>query len=420
MIVADFLLIFSGTFFAIKAFKKICFEKNASVANFVILITYVFCVVPIIFNYVVGIPTYTSAYWYKPFITAMENKTIAIIYDAYMFFTLFFLYMFECKRKPQKIEEKHKENNVTIFLKKHKLICWLIILSPLLLIISSGTLKNYAVYTTTQNRGLAEVESNRWVTPLLLTSLVVYFTIYFKNKMSTRKKILSFLYFFGIAWISGKRFIFANIMILTLFYLTNMELDIKKRKKIYRLLPLLVIFLVLLSGLYLSVIKPAKVQSDHSVYDMLRVDFGRDDVTKYVIQKEFFDKQPILEYRGETFLSLFLELVPRKIWKNKPYPHYMYLTGSILNLPIDNLPAGTTPSWYEMCLCNFSYFGFVVAIYLLCLFCRLLDKTNDVDIKGTGMLLLSVLLTQSMDVYFTIVIVLILLILLRKVKIKVK
>ena len=37
---------------------------------------------------------------------------------------------------------------------------------------------------------------------------------------------------------------------------------------------------------------------------MLRVDFGRDDVIKYVINKEIIRGERILEYRGETFLSL--------------------------------------------------------------------------------------------------------------------
>ena len=418
MIVVDMLLILFSTIITISAYKKICFEKNASVSNYIISIIYVFCVLPILFNYIIGVPTYTSAYWYKPFISAMENENIGIIYDVYIFSTIISLYFFESKRKRYKNNISDITNNFTFFLKKHKIVCWLIILSPLILIISNGTLANYAIYNTTQNRGLAEVASNRWVTPLLLSSLVTYFLVYFKGNISNKKKILSFVYFFGVAWISGKRFIFANILILLLFYITNLELKIKTRRKIYYLLPVLIVGLVVFSGIYLSVLKPAKIESDNSVYDMLRVDFGRDDVIKYVIKKEFYDHDPILEYRGETFLSLFLELVPRRLWKNKPYPHYMYLTSSILNLPINNLPAGTTPCWLEMCICNFYYFGFFIAIYLLCLFCKLLDKTQDVDIKGIGMLLLSVLLTQSMDVYFAVVIILLFSLLFRKLKLK--
>ena len=189
-----------------------------------------------------------------------------------------------------------------------------------------------------------------------------------------------------------------------------MNLNRKTRKRIFLILPIVIISLIMFSGVYLSVLKPSKVQSENSVYDMLRVDFGRDDVIKYVINQEFIEKTPILEYRGQSFLGLIFELLPRKMWANKPYPHYMYLTGSILNLPITNLPAGTTPSWLEMCLCNFSYFGFFFAIFSLCLICKYLDKTSDVDIKGLGMLLISVLLTQSMDIYFTVLIIMMLMI----------
>lgn len=418
MIIFDLFMILFGLIFSYLSYKKICFEKNASVSNYVILIIFVFCVLPILMNYIIGIPTYTSQYWYKPFIGPMYDERIGIIYDLYIFITMFCLYFFESKRNDKKLKKNINNNYFINFLKKHKLICWIIILSPLILIICNGTLSNYLTYDTTQNRGLSEVSSNKWVTPLLLMSLFIFFATSFKQKISKKKMILSFIYFFVVAWISGKRFIFANILILLLFYLTNTNLETRNRKKIFYLLPILVVLLVIFSGIYLSVLKPSKIQSDNSVYDMLRVDFGRDDVIKYVINKEFYEKNHILDYRGESFLSLIFELVPRKIWKNKPYPHYMYLTSSILNLPITNLPAGTTPCWLEMCLCNFSYFGFVFAIYSLCLFCRLLDRTNDVDIKGVGMLIISVLLTQSMDVYFTILIILLVMIFFRKLYLK--
>ena len=47
-----------------------------------------------------------------------------------------------------------------------------------------------------------------------------------------------------------------------------------------------------------------------SVYDMLRVDFGRDDVVKYVIYEEFFKKIHILDYPGQSFFQRFLSLFP--------------------------------------------------------------------------------------------------------------
>lgn len=147
--------------------------------------------------------------------------------------------------------------------------------------------------------------------------------------------------------------------------------------------------------------------SSSSIYDMLRVDFGRDDVIKYVINKEIIRGERILEYRGETFLSLIGAFIPRKMWPSKPYPHYMYLTGSILNLSIHNLPAGTTPSLLEMTICNFGFWGFAVGIIFLVWICNMIDRSKDIDTKAIGLILAMVLLTQSMDVYLILIVILV-------------
>ncbi len=96
----------------------------------------------------------------------------------------------------------------------------------------------------------------------------------------------------------------ANILLLFIFYTVNMDIDVNGRKKIYRILPILGIVLIGFSVFYLAVIRPMEETSSLSIYDMLRVDFGRDDVIKYVINKEIIRGERILEYRGETFLSL--------------------------------------------------------------------------------------------------------------------
>ena len=136
-----------------------------------------------------------------------------------------------------------------------------------------------------------------------------------------------------------------------------------------------------------------------SVYDMLRVDFGRDDVIKYVIYEEFFKKNHILDYPGQSFFSTLFIFIPRIIWPNKPYSHYQYLTSSILGLPISKLPAGTTPCWYEMTLCNFGYFGYLVGIFGLIGFCYFADGMKQTKSKSLVFMLILVLLTQNTDVY---------------------
>ena len=100
-------------------------------------------------------------------------------------------------------------------------------------------------------------------------------------------------------------------------------------------------------------------------------------------------------------------MIPRKIWSNKPYPHYMYLTGHLLNLNINNLPAGTTPSWYEMCICNFGVFGIFIGILFLPFICKIADKSRNIDTKAIWLILLIVLLTQSMDAYIVYIFILV-------------
>lgn len=401
-ILFDIILIVFSSIIFYKSYKKIIFEKNCSISNYLNIIIYVFCVIPIVLNYLVGIPNYHTIYWYKPFIEPMKNENVSIIYDVYVFFTMFLLHVL-LSRKKNNIELKN-ENTLTSLFSNNKIIAILLIISPILLIVASGTLKNYLIFSVASNRGFSENTSNSFMTPCLLISLLTYFSILFKNNITFKKIILSFIYFFVIVWISGKRFMIANIILLFIFYVVNMNFDLKKRKRIFRIIPIFGIFLILFSVFYLTKIRPMQETSYESVYDMLRVDFGRDDVIKYVIYEDTIKGNKILNYRGQSFLSLIGSFVPRKLWKSKPYPHYMYLTSSILNLSIFKLPAGTTPSFLEMVICNCGIFGYFLCSFILLFLCCTADKIKDIDNKAISLLLFTVLLTQSMDVYLIIIV----------------
>lgn len=158
---------------------------------------------------------------------------------------------------------------------------------------------------------------------------------------------------------------------------------------------------------YLVVVRPMTETTWISLYDMLRVDFGRDDVIKFVINKEIIEDVRILDYYGQSFIGLIGSFIPRAIWESKPYPHYMYLTSAILNLDIHNLPAGTTPSLLEMVICNFNFCGFIVGVFILLWMCNFIDKLKDIDSKAVGLILALAIVTQSMDVYLILVALLI-------------
>lgn len=73
-------------------------------------------------------------------------------------------------------------------------------------------------------------------------------------------------------WISGKRFMIANILVLLIFYVVNSNILDNTRKKMFKILPILGISLILFSGFYLIAIRPLSDTSFESVYEMLRVD----------------------------------------------------------------------------------------------------------------------------------------------------
>lgn len=411
----DILLIIISSFCFYKSYNTIIFEKNKSIANYLILVIYLFCIFPIMCDYIFGKPKYTGVYWYQPFIAPMNNSTITIIYDIYIISSIVLLYIYSIHIQKNNIAKENKkifEINI-----KNNLLIWLSIFLPIIYILITGNLNKYFIYASTETRGLTSSFSFV-MNSLLLISLFFFFSSFFsKNK---KNYFILIIYSLLIIWISGKRFMIANITIIYFFYITQSNLNIRQRKIIYFLIPISVLCIFIFSTFYLIYIKPLSVQTFDNIYSMLRVDFGRDEVIKYIINEIIINGNQILDYPGQSIIAIFTFFIPRSIWINKPLPHYNYLTASILNIPITQINAGTTPSWYEMCLANFGVIGFFIACISLVLFCAIIDKYDNLTLKSLGFTLLFVLITQSTDAYLIVIIMFIFCILIKKLFRKIK
>jgi hypothetical protein len=330
----------------------------------------------------------------------MRNTKVNVIYDLYILsgIVVLFIYGLYMDKSIEIRKIKYKFIDSKTFF-TNKVFLAIIILSPVIFIVLTGKVNYFLIYGTSQSRGLTESLYSAKVTSLLLLSIYGFCCIFFSQRVTLKRAIILTLYSMCVVWISGKRFLFAVMGVMFLYFYVHYDLDYKDRKKIARIVPIFMIVLLAFSAFYVVMIRPLSNTGWESVYEMLRKDYGRDDVIKYVIYKMFILKEPILDYYGQTFLSTFFIWVPRTIWLAKPYPHYMYLTASILNVPIFDLPAGTTPSWFEMCIANFSTWGFLIGIFLLCLFCYWADKCKKLTTQILILMLIVVLLTQSMDAY---------------------
>lgn len=396
--IVDWLMILITTIVTYKSYKKLVFDRYCSVSFYVVFIVYIFCCVPIILNYLIGMPQYTVVYWYKTFIEPMNNANVSAIYDIYITFAIFTLYIYGTKMNRRLVSRATELNNILRNENEKPWIYVFGIASPVLYVLLSGNASKFLIYSSMNLRGVSG-QDNLILNSLILVSLFCTCIMLFSGRITAKKMCILVLITLILAWLQGKRFIIAVMGVFYLFFLTKSELGEKGRKRVFWILPIMGITLIAFSAFYLAVIKPLSNMNFDSVYDMLRVDFGRDDVIKYVIYEEFFKKNHILDYPGQSFFSTLFIFIPRIIWPNKPYSHYQYLTSSILNLPISKLPAGTTPCWYEMTLCNFGYLGYLVGIFGLIIFCYFADTMKQTKSKSLVFMFILVLLTQNTDVY---------------------
>lgn len=109
-------------------------------------------------------------------------------------------------------------------------------------------------------------------------------------------------------------------MILYLYQMSNVAEE--KRLNFKIILPVLAVCIVLFSAYYVTNVKITSTTD--TLYSNLRIDFRRDDIAKYVIHKVLINKEEILDYPGQTFLSAIFMLVPCSIRSTKPYPHHGY------------------------------------------------------------------------------------------------
>lgn len=403
-IATDWVFILMSSYLTIRALDRLLMRRNASLGNYVIAVTWLFCVLPILFDYLIGLPKYRTVYWYTPFIKAMENDDVSIIYDGLILSTMIAMH-FYC------VSHLRKEDNATALkwstpLGESDPLLYLGMLLPLVHVALSGLLPYLKTYGDPVTRGMPEGSSVSVNSFLLIGLISAGIWFFGRSKRAGFHFFVLIVYSGAVAWISGKRFMIALMLMVYLFFMLSGEVSHATRRKIKLLMPIGLLCLAAFSAFYLIGIRPLSDTSFDSVYEMLRVDFGRDDVTKYVIYHELFLGDHILQYPGQSFLSTFLVFVPRFLWQAKPYQHYQYLTSSILNLPIPLLPAGTTPSWWEMCIANLSSFGLMIAPLLLVGLVALADKAKSVSIRGTLLILLIALLTQSVDAYISLIILL--------------
>jgi hypothetical protein len=400
-ILLDWLLICVSSIILYKSADRILKLKSKTVADYLILVIFVFNCFPVFLDQIVGLPEYLP--WHYGFKIAMENELIDIIYSFYMLVVMLVIATYSLI--VNKLNYFHPIEYKGIVSRSLKLLLWMLLVSPFLHVLFSGQLLKYGTYGTYSSRGLTssfyEINSI-----LVLLSLLSFCCLFFGKNRSRIHFVSLIVYSLFIIWIDGKRYIIVTMLVMFFFFYVNSVREQINRRSLVKVAILASLSVIIFYFIYAVFIKHTSDLTPDSMYMNYRVDFGRDDVTKFVLHREIIDRDPILEYRGQTILTILLMPIPREIWPDKPYPHYRYLSAELYGTTIYDIPSGMTPSLFEMFIANFSVIPGMVGSILFLLFASIwTDSCRSVPRKAIYLLLTIGTLTQSMDALLAYIII---------------
>lgn len=393
--------------------KRIMRYCSYSLADYVAVLIYFFMCFPVLCDLVFGIPNYSGNF--TSFYMAASNFETCLIYNIYVLFVLIIIVLYAKKsNKADNKNEMSSEKIILIEASRLKVLDFIIIFLPLVFAIVKYGVGIFIGYGSLTYRGLENADVNI-INQLLSLSIFVCITRFFSEHKTKKDYILLFIYFFAISWLNGKRYIILSILEeFLLLYQFSKQGD-KKRIKLETAVPLFAVLIFFLSMFFYEQ-RGYNTSTFDLVYCSLRIDFGRDDVTKYAIYKVLICGEKIVDYPGATFLSALFMLLPRTIWSTKPYPHYLYLTASITNRTIFNLSSGITPSLFEMSICNFRWLGILLTPFIISICCKVADKSKKITTKLFVLVLVTIFLTQSINEALVLIIYCIIMALFSRVK----
>ena len=336
----------------------------------------------------------------------------------YIIFISCFWWIFAKKRK--KVSLNYIINIKFKFLNKLKPLLYILLVVPLIAVLLSPDPSYYLNYAGSAKGLLVDSNLKEYHSFLLVFCRITIISaglllIMTPPKQFLRTLILCLPFLLMVSWIYGKRSIVATILVLIIYVVWS-----KGFLKGFRFVGIgISVFLILMffSILYQQNIRYDifQIDTNEKVYENMRIDFGRDDVTKFTIYSELNKmNRNILEYRGQSFLYYLTAFIPRDLWEEKPYPYAVYFTTSIFNLPPIPLGWGITTSILEETISNFGWIGILIGPLIITLMCRLGDRKRDPLISLLTLYCTTLILVQHLAAFYSIFIFWLLLIIFKK------
>jgi hypothetical protein len=331
------------------------------------------------------------------FAAAVQDWPTGLTYDVYMSFCPVVMWLFGRPR-----QDGLRKSAVTSISERHKPLLIAITISPVIALCFAPNPAVYYEYASVLSQHTASQQQfHSLLGSLILLSIFAAAGLLFSARNAGATFVALAPVLFAGIWLNGKRSI---VIIAMLVIGAAVMARMRRRLGPSRIIVAAVILgsgFALYSYAYQARYRTLETLDFNSSYKNVRLDYGRDLVTKLVLMHELSRAgQPILEYRGQSFLFNLVMFVPREDWPEKPWTYATYATAAALHLKPIYIGWGITTSWFDECVANLGWIGVLVAPLSIGLVCRAGDWSGDPVLKVLTIAVTLLLLTVHFAAWY--------------------
>jgi hypothetical protein len=372
----------------LRAVSRLC-AGEVDTVNIVIPVHFFFFGLPLALDHLIGRPPLSN---WPGFAAALQDPASCFVYDAYMAFCPVIMWLVSRSGRGRVMGPGVMRRSIS---EKYKPLLIGIAISPLVALCFAPNPAIYSEYASVLNQHTpSEQQFHTLLSNLIFLSIFAAAGLLYsaRNAGATFAAIAPLL-FTGI-WLNGKR----SIVIITILVIGAAVLArIGRRLGPTRIIATAVILgsgFALYSYTYQARFRTLETLDFNSSYQNMRLDYGRDLVTKMVLMHEL--NRPdlsILEYRGQSLFFNTVMYFPREEWPDKPWPYAVYATAAALRFKVAYIGWGITTSWFDECIANMGWVGMLVAPISIGLVCRAGDRSGDPVLRSLTIAVTLLLLT---------------------------
>ena len=372
--------------------------------DYITLVAYVFCGWPLLFDLAFGVPVYSR---FPGFEVAAADTLTHIIYCSYISFCMAFWWHWghgTHAAAPSAKGYHLGQSNISTVIGKFWIAFALVLVSPLALLIiapNPSVYRDYSLSVRLMHEQPIAVETfHTYLCAFCALSVVAGAGLLLWYRRIYVMLMLVMPIMAACIWIIAKRYAVAEVLVLIGYALWYR--GVLRGPRLIAAGVISGIGLIIFSTYYQSEVRHIDTYnySKDFVYEMMRVDYGREDVIKTSIYAELHpDEMQILDHRGES-LWIYLTLpIPRSSWPDKPVSYGRSMWCTAVYIPRQNIAWGMTTSILEEAITNFSWFGMLIGPWLIAWICRIGDSCGDGFISAITVINATLLLLVHLSAF---------------------